>query len=390
MKTNNTAYVAFIVVFLGILLFPHFSAFRGRGPDDASVEQRSMTPKPGITLALDSFPDYAAQFDRYYRDSFGFRDKMIRWNNLLILSVFHESPSPSVRVGRDGWLFYAGEADLEDYENILAYTPQQLAGIAEIIEDRRAWLEQRGIKFYCIVAPEKHTIYGEYLPPELHKIGKESRFDQIARRLGSNPRMAFIDPRPAMLLAKSQGRLYHRTDTHWNELGAFFGYTELVNRIAKDFPAIKRHTLRDYTISKTETKGGDLARMLSLTDVIKEENITLVPKFRPRAIDAARPYDDPGNPAINPGREMIVKETRDPSLPRALIFRDSYSTALVSFLSENFQSIVFLWTWNFMPELIEREKPDIVIEEHVERYIDALSLENPPSVRAGLAAAHNP
>ena len=37
---------------------------------------------------------------------------------------------------------------------------------------------------------------------------------------------------------------------------------------------------------------------------------------------------------------------------------------------------------DFRPELIESEKPDIVIIECVERYIHMLTTENPPEVRA--------
>lgn len=41
-----------------------------------------------------------------------------------------------------------------------------------------------------------------------------------------------------------------------------------------------------------------------------------------------------------------------------------------------------MWTFDFLTELIEREKPDLVILECVERYINALTLENPAEVKA--------
>jgi hypothetical protein len=82
---------------------------------------------------------------------------------------------------------------------------------------------------------------------------------------------------------------------------------------------------------------------------------------------------------------MVVKDTGDPRLPKALVFRDSFSWQLIPFLSESFRSVVYVWTFDFLPELIEREQPDVVILECVERYLNALLLDNPPKVRAALA-----
>ena len=375
------------VTFLTMLCVPHLVEISGVHPGAAAVEKRAMAQRPDSRLLLESFSDYVGQFEKYYNDSFGLRESLIRWNNRLRLYLFDESPLRGVRVGRDGWLFYANEWALEDYENILPYTPQDLDTITKILEARRDWLERRGIKFFVIVAPDKHTIYDEYLPPAIHKIGRESRLDQVAARLKLAPGIEFIDTREALFRAKSSQRLYHRTDTHWNDYGAFVGYLELMERIAGYFPNVRKLSLDDFTVSVAEGDGGDLAGMLSLGDLIKEERITLAPKFTPRAVDGTRSYPDPVDLAQYPGRAMVVKETGDSRLPKALVFRDSFSWPLIPFLAESFQSVVFIWTFDFLPEVIEREKPDLVILECVGRYINALAIKNPAEVEADLAAA---
>ncbi len=385
MKSGRLTQIIVTVSFLVMLAAPHIMEFAVGRASTASVEKRAMAKRPDSHLILESFSDYAGQFEKYYNDSFGLRDSLIRWNNLLRLWIFDESPVRGVRLGREGWLFYANEWALEDYENVMPYKPEELASIRKLVEERRAWLEQRGIKFFVMVAPDKHTIYGEFLPPAIHKIGKESRVDQVVKDLESHPGIEFIDPREALFRAKPSQRLYHRTDTHWNDYGAFVGYSELMERIALYFPNVRKLSLDDYTVSVSEEEGGDLAGMLSLSDRIKEERITLVPRFIPRAVDGARPYPDPVDTAEYPGRNMVVKETRDPRLPKALIFRDSFSWPLIPFLAESFQSVVFVWTFDFLPDLIEREKPDLVILECVGRYINALARENPAEVEADLA-----
>jgi alginate O-acetyltransferase complex protein AlgJ len=377
MKYSKPANVALILFFALLLIAPHVVELWEAGSQAPSVEQRKMAARPDTSLILKSFPGYAAQFEQYYQDSFGLREQMIRWNNRLRLLLFAESPIPGVRIGRDGWLFYANEWALEEYENVIPYKDRDLAKIKEITEERIHWLERRGMKLFILVAPEKATIYGEYLPPAIHRIGSQSRLDQLADYLRSDPGIEFIDPRDALFRAKQVQRLYHRTDTHWNGYGALIGYVTLMERIAHYFPAVRIPSAGDFMVSAAEGRGGDIARMLSLDDVIKEERITVAPKFTPRAVDGSRPYPDPVDTAVYPGRGMVVKETKDPRLPKALVFRDSFASPLIPLLAESFQSTVFVWTHDFLPELIEREKPDLIIFECVERYLNALTKGNP-------------
>lgn len=57
---------------------------------------------------------------------------------------------------------------------------------------------------------------------------------------------------------------------------------------------------------------------------------------------------------------------------KALIFRDSFSDAMIKFLKHSFGETVFIWHYTLDKELIEKEKPDIVIQIIVERNIEQL------------------
>jgi hypothetical protein len=60
-----------------------------------------------------------------------------------------------------------------------------------------------------------------------------------------------------------------------------------------------------------------------------------------------------------------------PGLPKLVMLRDSMAIALIPLLSENFSRSVYASTRELDRALIEREKPDIVIEELVERSLHA-------------------
>ena len=367
------------LIFIALLCLPAaFSLWQGAsGMPSREKQKPAAVPDPALIWRQPAL--FTAQFENWFNDSFSLRAQFIRWNNVLRLALFHESAVRGVCMGQQGWLYYADEWNMEDYENIMPYSPEDLAGIGWILEQRRSWLAARGIKFFVLVAPNKQTIYPEYLPHHIHKIGQLSRFDQVAQYLSAHTDIELIDVRSEILAAKDKRRAYHQTDSHWNDWGAFVACKKIMGRIKKYFPAVSVPREEAYTTRALVGDGGDLANMLTLKDMLTEERITMAPKAGLRAIESNRDYPDP---ASRDGREMVVRETGDLRLPRALVFRDSFCWALVPFLSEGFQSSVYVWTFYFLPELIEREKPDVVILECAERYINSLAQENPEEVRA--------
>ena len=82
--------------------------------------------------------------------------------------------------------------------------------------------------------------------------------------------------------------------------------------------------------------------MMGLTRVLREVDLTLVPR-RPRRARVVEPAG--AEPTAEEGR--LVTEIDDPSLPRAVIFRDSFASRLVPFLSEHFSRAVYLWQNDF-------------------------------------------
>ena len=58
-------------------------------------------------------------------------------------------------------------------------------------------------------------------------------------------------------------------------------------------------------------------------------------------------------------------------LPKTIIVHDSFGNRFRTFMSVSFSEIIFLWDWgfNFFPDLIEKEKPSIVIYEIAERFL---------------------
>ncbi len=78
--------------------------------------------------------------------------------------------------------------------------------------------------------------------------------------------------------------------------------------------------------------------------------------------DHAAGGDDPG---YDIGR--LATAVAQPDLPRAVVYRDSFGSALVPFLAEHFSRALFLWEYDVNPRTIEQERPQVVIHEWASR-----------------------
>lgn len=72
--------------------------------------------------------------------------------------------------GDEDWLVYTDENNLDDYQNSIPFSEQELALIQQKIDNLRANLEAQGIGFYVIIPPNKETIYPERVPVEVRDL----------------------------------------------------------------------------------------------------------------------------------------------------------------------------------------------------------------------------
>jgi hypothetical protein len=340
--------VSLFVIVIGLPLAANLAGVDGADP---GAEHRDLAAFHWDTPAA------------WFEDHFGFRAALIRWYGESRLFGLGVSPSTAVAKGRDGWLFYADDSSLDDYARIDPMTPDAIANWREATVRARDWLAARHVPYIFTVAPDKHVLYPEELPAGLVQVGDLSRTDQLYTALQDLG--VAVDVRPALFAARSRERIYQRTDTHWNDRGALVAYQEIINAVRRRVPSTPPAWTRDdFEAVDRDVPAMDLGRMIGLSRVLRETNMTLVPR-RPRR---ARVVDPPGaQPTDQLGR--LVTEIDDPSLPRALIFRDSFVSQLVPFLSEHFSRAVYLWQNDFDPDLVTQEHPDVVIQEIVGRHL---------------------
>ena len=357
-----------IAFFLTAISVPVVVQLAGYATGTESHEKRQLAKLPACPTNAASFWQYPDQFKKYYGDRFGLRATLIHLHALVMYRLLHISPSDKVLAGRDGWFYYADDYSLEDYRSQTPFTNAELERWRQVMEARQAWLARRGAKLLLVFACDKYVIYPEYMPTGYQRADTPYRLEQLVDYLRHHSNLELISLQVPLEVGKATDRLYHRTDTHWNDRGAFIGYREILAALR-----LPPQPLSDFTLFDQQTEGWDLARMMSLDRVISEENLQLIPR-KPRR--AAVVEQDRPDPLWNNGRVGLA--VADPTLPRLVMFRDSFGSALVPFLAEHFKRSVFLWQYDFDPAVIEQEKPDYVVWLMTSRRLQWYEPVNPP------------
>ena len=339
-------------------------------PDISNKENRKLASKPSMSASR--FFEYPELYTSYAKDNYSFRNFFAFVHAVIASKVFHVSPLPDdVIMGKKGWFFDNESNVVNDFRKLQPYNPDQLFTSSQILMQRKNWLTNRHIKFYVIITPNKNRVYPELMPESYTvKDGYGYNFiELLGQHLQLHSNVTLIDPTAALLEAKKKNDVYYSTDTHWNLYGGFIGYRVLIDAMKKDFPTLKPVQENELRITSYFNSEGDLAKMCGLQDVYKRKEYVL------QFIDTNKQIRNPEYSSIDlhySNRHLV-----DSSQLKLVMFRDSYANYLIPFLNLHFKEANYIWSYEFLDQVIEREKPDVVIFESLQRFMSyAFSIPN--------------
>ena len=338
-------------------------------------ENRRTTKFP--VFQTDSTAAFIKGLDNYILDQLPGRKYMIRMNNLVQYTVFKQLVNNQViYFGEDGWMFYIAGPAKEFYENHKPLTQDELKKIANVLIARNDWLKKRNIHFYMIFPPMPQIVFQEHVGLRMRRHYKQTKSEQLFEYLKLNTKLDVIDVYTPILKTKNAGLMnpYYKNNCHWNYIGGYAAYCAMVNYIKKDFPNIGEPLdSNDFKWVVTEDYKPDLLRTLDIDKFYTFQQYS--PSFYENIItDTIYPtYLDLWTPA--PPACVITKRKNNLTM---LMYGDSYAESVLKFLFRNFSKTNFIWTPLFQPAIIEKEKPDMVIQEMVEGSIEFILMKNKP------------
>lgn len=374
------------VCFLLILVLPVAENLLHFGPHTKLLaEKRRLQKYPVFKWELKAILSYPSGFEAAFNDRFGLRGLLVRSQALAKYYWLHISPSPQVILGRNGWLYLASSID--EYRGITPLRRVRIKQWHKEFRAKKAFLAARGIQYLIVVAPNKETVYPEFLPERITQLRQKLYMDDLLNSLPANPHLDVLDLREPLIQAKGIGRLYLQTDTHWNQLGAAIASDAIIDRLSSWFPELEpRKNKNAFQTRMRKSGGGDLARLMGLEDRLREETI-VVPKasqpLRPAALRS-------GTKIKGTFSQQVVELAGGTQRRRAIVTGDSFTGKLFLFLPAHFRRTLNIrplvsYKDPFFRSIVETEKPDVYIELVVDRH-----LANPPRMTPPVADRSKP
>lgn len=341
------------------------------------TEKRQLATLPSAPVSVFHIQKFFSGMESYLNDHFGFREWMVYRYQREIGKRFDDVETlKEVMKGTDNWYFYTGKKMFENFTGRNLRSDKELSEWILSFREKRRWLESNGIPYLFVVPPNKNSIYYDFVgEPWIHNRAM-TRLTQINTQLSESDREVFLDLVPVLQKENATDTLFYKSDTHWTPNGAYLGYLAIAEKIESLIPGMRFKT--DFRLSPVirrkcdkndDVCDGDLTNMLfdydSFYESYREVEI-------PSPCMERLPLELPLSNLRTDHTDRFFKTHCERGKLRAVVFRDSFSSALVPLLSENFKEVVYLWKYydqKNIEEILTRYKPDIVIEVKAERVL---------------------
>lgn len=290
-----------------------------------------------------------------------------------------------IHEGRDGWLFLtSGSNNVVGQFTRSRAMRMRIASWARLLVAREKKCRDAGIRFLHVVVPEKLTIYDHKLDGLAVAI-RLSPALRLRRRLIWHPRArsACIDLVNPFRVRRDEVDLFYRTDSHWNFEGCQLGYEAICAhcgvRPRIDFgkrPSRDIERVGDLGM-KLDPPRSEPSRTHQIQRDARRIHASPIVLAREAAGQAV---------TLHVGSHVVYRnDTPEADPRRVVLFGDSYAhfapILLTIMLAETFREVHFIWSSSVDWDYIARTKPDLVITQMAERF-----MQNVPDDRFDLEA----
>lgn len=345
--------IAFIAAILTACLLPIGANIFGYTA--VNRENRPLARAPQIVDRDGLNLEFPSDFDDYWQDHFGLREELVTAFHAATLAIFNDTLNEKVVAGKDGFLFYS--ETLNDYTGLETMSDADILRAANVIRQISEYAEANGAKFVFSVAPNKNTVYPEYMPSRIKRTSAVSNHTRLYAAL-SDAGVDTLDFAALLTEHKGDGLLYYQQDTHWNQRGALIAYNAIMKLIMngegyETYSAAVPHDETGYY--------GDLHNFV----LPAEESTLPYPEY---GIAANYTLDEGARMERDINFGTSSSKNAEKSL---LLYRDSFGEALIPLLSTNLGRAVYSQEFPYNLEL-NGESYGMIMIELVERNIPNL------------------
>jgi hypothetical protein len=358
--------IAFAVVFIITLLAPLFSTDLRNGVV-SERENRMLADRPPLS-SINHPRTFIQNFNLWFNDHVGFREKSIslyqKLNRFQERGAQYRKGDVTYLVGREGHHFFTGfnHELIAKFQGRSVFSGEQMQIFARKLTAMKNYLDKKGIPLIVMFCTDKETIYPEYYSKAVRRGPEPAQLDIVTNYLQKTTSVDLFNIRQALMAQKGSYLLYPKGPSgdlaHYNEIGSFFAYRELMKHINSYFPEIVPYSLNDVDITCDENGTANVslkeAPLYKKLDDSFFDNVTV-----------SRPFTWEYEAFENTGAGSLT----------ALFFRDSYMGVnggfLEKYVARHFNKTILIHFANInnLEEYIKTFAPGIVVLETSERQI---------------------
>lgn len=281
-----------------------------------------------------------------------------------------------VHVGQDGWMFLVGGAnDVIRYYTEPNYFDNERQRLwLALLQERNRRAAALGARYCHVIAPEKISVYPEHFGGRLPFFEAAPSFSLPALEATSRGARTLVDVIGALAGAKAhRSPLYFRTDTHWTP--------EAVDAVAAATCAQLGTPYGDNFAMRPRGEaslvldlGGKFVPPVSETWHIRRPSGRLVRTSANRLVTFKETHQLEHEGGLHVGSAVSFLNNSPVVDARLVVFGDSFSEyrdhLLFGALAENFRESHFVWSSQLDWAYIAALKPDFVISELAERFMN--------------------
>jgi hypothetical protein len=298
--------------------------------------------------------EYLAEAGDYFEDHFAFRSWLVSAYANLEKYLLHTSANDQVILGKDNWLFYT--ETLPDFQGEELLSQRELNNIVHNLSLIKQDANNNGAQFLFVIAPNKNSIYPEYMP-YYYTQGEKSNASRLLVML-NEAGIENVDLFSLLKSEKQNQQLYYISDSHWNNTGAYLAYTNMMEALgltAKSY---------DWQQAQTILHTGDLEEMLSPETLHLEEDVSIENQSQYTLVDLQEEFDTMNN--------ILQTQNDNGNSHSLLMYRDSFGNALFEYMADTFDRVFYTRLVPYNLYQVQATQSDVVILERVERRIGSL------------------
>ena len=344
-----------LILFLCFLIMPNiiyrifYDSF-----DHTNYENRTLASKP-IFMST-NINEYPKKYEEYFNDYLPFRNELVKLKNLNDIFIFKNVFNRIVFLGKEKWLFHK-------WNNIYSFNEEELETAKNNLIHFRDELKKKNIDFILLICPDKQLVYPEYVPNYIKGKLPNNGTEIFVEYIKNNTDIKVVYPKEELLKYKDKYQLYYKYDAHWNTLGAYIEYTQLMKSFGIYIDNIDNVDIKDFDGNQSYNLGvyqyNDMAYLLSLNSLkyYNDDKTYIISNYITKNYETNY-YISSENFSFN-SKSYKSKDN-------IIIIRDSFGLNMIDYIATGFRQSKFIHLDTFKNENITECKPDIVVFQLVE------------------------